>query len=462
MGGGGSGSSQTSNQYMPEDIQLRRMGLDYANKAGGLGGRFSGPSPGAGLDPWTSDTRNNYYGALNQNLPISGQQWMQDSRNAAGFNPMIGLAGQQMPMAQGYNDAGATEAAIRGMMGYGGPGAGGQYANTPGAMAYDPTIALQAAQKNLSTVMGPQLANAGVAGGSNPMSGAYAEAMTNAGTQMAMPINQQVMQNQANWYQPQLQGAIQGGLAQQGAQNQAISQGLGGQIQGQLGQQNAQNQYLGQGYGGMLQGGLNQQQNTFNQAMQTPQGLNQLLQGLQGNYGQQMGLASMGQNAQQQDFLRQQALWQQIVSGLYGSGGMGPMSQTTNTSGGGGGFSGGGAMGGAASGAMIGTALYPGIGTAVGALGGGIMGGFCWVADALYGEGSEEAIAARAWVSEGWQGEDADEFRVWYAEHGEAVADALRLDKGFASQHEDCYREMFDEFVEKGRGYLSARDVRTV
>jgi hypothetical protein len=76
---------------------------------------------------------------------------------------------------------------------------------------------------------------------------------------------------------------------------------------------------------------------------------------------------------------------------------------------------------------------------------------FCLIADALYGEGSEEAQAARVWVSEGWQGEEAEEFREWYAAHGQDVAEALKHDPEFKAAHEAMYRELFDDFVERGR-----------
>jgi hypothetical protein len=79
----------------------------------------------------------------------------------------------------------------------------------------------------------------------------------------------------------------------------------------------------------------------------------------------------------------------------------------------------------------------------------------CWIADALYGEGSEEALAARSWVSEGWQGEEADQFREWYLEHGKLVADALKNDEEFRTAHEQTYRDVFDDFVQLGRGYLA-------
>jgi hypothetical protein len=567
MGGGGQ-TSTTEAQFMPEDIQLRRLGLDYAHAANGLGGNFSQPGPGAQLDPWTDQVRHQYLQDLRQNVPMTGSQWQNMSQQAAMYNPLAnmggmggtggapvgpsmegmaapverpdrmgppGIAPMSVPRAQGlatnpmgmvpqahglsanpmsmapeasrYSDPG-TEWAMGRTAQYGGPGQGGQYTNTPqGVAAYDPSTALQGAQGYMQQVLSPQLQQAAVSGGGNPMSGAYAEAMANASSGMAMDINRQVMQNQANWYNPQMQATLQGGLAQQGAQNQLLSQGFqggiqgelarqgaqnqfmgqgyggaiqgllgqqaaqnqftgqgyGGAIQGLLGQQGAQNQMMSQGFGGQLQGALNQQQNVFNQAMQSPAAQNQLLQGLQGNYGAQMDLANMPQNAEQQDYLRRQALWQQVVSGLYGGGGMQPISQTTNT-GGGGGFNMGGALGGmgggAAMGAMMGSAVG-GVGAlpgaAIGGLGGLFSGGFCWVADALYGEYSEDAQAARAWVSEGWQGEEADEFREWYKEHGQNVANAIHERGEFWKEHGETYYKLFDEFVEKGRGYLASR-----
>jgi hypothetical protein len=74
----------------------------------------------------------------------------------------------------------------------------------------------------------------------------------------------------------------------------------------------------------------------------------------------------------------------------------------------------------------------------------------CWVADALYGEGFDDAEAARTWVSAGLQGDDADEFRAWQQEHGEAVAKALREDPEFKVAHEATYRELFDDFAAHG------------
>jgi hypothetical protein len=170
----------------------------------------------------------------------------------------------------------------------------------------------------------------------------------------------------------------------------------------------------------------------------------------------------MDQAQRQQEFLRQQQLWQQVVSGMYGGGGMSPIGSTTTQSGGGPNAMGmlGGAGSGAAMGAMMGS-VVPGLGTGLGALlggGMGLFGGMCWIADALFGEGSEKAKAARAWVTEGWQGDEADEFREWYEMNGPAIAQEIK--NGQASEMKvTAYFGLFDEFVAKGREYLAVQRV---
>jgi hypothetical protein len=509
-GGGGGTFANPQNAYAAFAPTDTMRGI--ANQGTGqIANQFTGP--GGGLNPWMQDVQQSI-----QSNPAANLQTLQGmTPTAQGYSDQGGTrdamslvqGAQSMapytPQAQGYGGPGIQQGFQTGQnaFGYGGPGGGGQYANTPGAMAYDPTMALQAAQNNLQRVIAPELQNNAVAGGSNPMSGAYAEAITNAGAQMALPIQQQIMQNQANWYNPQLQGAIQGGLGQQGAANQLVSQGFGlqgqgalaqqgaqnqflgtqqqGGVQGVLAQQAAQNQLLGQGFGAQLQGGLNQQnaqnqflgaqqnaglqgllnqgQSQFQGAMAIPgmqgQFINNITQGTQG----QMGLQGMDQQARANAFLNAQNQWNQAMSALSGTSFTNPGMSSYGTQGGGGGFSGGSALGGAASGALMGSMTGNPLGVAGGAVIGGVMGGFggCWIADALYGEGSKNAQAARVWVGEGWQGEEADEFREWYLEHGKRVADALLENGDFTAQHWFRYKELFDSFVRKGREYLAVR-----
>jgi hypothetical protein len=364
---------------------------------------------------------------------------------------------------------------MQSVVGYGGPGDGGQYAGTPvSSIAYDANSALAAAQNNLQRVIAPQLAQDAIASGSNPLSGAYAEALTNAAAGMALPITQQVMQNQQSWFNPQLQGTIQGGLGSQQAGNQLLSQGLGGGIQGALGSQAAsnalitegyranqenrqmsqaaQNEILKMGYGSLMTGDLAKQatsnqflaaqqgaglrameqqgQNQFQAAMASPQLQNQMITNMLQAYGGQMGLAGLDKEAQQKALLNTQDQWNRAMAAMAGTAYTSHgMATTTKTS------------------------QNPDwLGMAVG-LGSAALTGFCWVADALYGEGSAAAQSARLWVSEGWEGDQADSFREWYTENGKAVAQALIHHSEFCEAHEDEYRDLFDTFVMHGRRY---------
>jgi hypothetical protein len=147
------------------------------------------------------------------------------------------------------------------------------------SIAYNPDRQIAAAADYMQRIGAPTIQQQMVAGGQGALSGAAIEAQQNAIAQLAMPILQQVAGVQQRWYEPQLQGAIQGGL----------------------GQQTAQNQLLGQGFGGALTGLASQQQNIFNQAMQQPAALNQLLHGQQSAYGQMYGLADLSRQMEMQD-----------------------------------------------------------------------------------------------------------------------------------------------------------------
>lgn len=70
----------------------------------------------------------------------------------------------------------------------------------------------------------------------------------------------------------------------------------------------------------------------------------------------------------------------------------------------------------------------------------------CWVADALYGEGSIQARLARLWVSEGWQGPAADAFRAVYRRLGPPLARLIRQHPWLGH----LVRPLFDRFVSRG------------
>ena len=70
----------------------------------------------------------------------------------------------------------------------------------------------------------------------------------------------------------------------------------------------------------------------------------------------------------------------------------------------------------------------------------------CWVADALYGEGTMQAKCARLWVTTGWQGWQADAFRALYYKLGPAVAALVKRSR-LARR---LMRPLFDRFVTKG------------
>jgi hypothetical protein len=455
--GGGGSSSTTEASVSPEQRQMFQLGNDLIHSGGLLGNSDYYKTQGfSRMGPWRSDVRNQAYSAASQMAPqFDAKQWQQMSQAAAQQNPLMqqspGITRDAMGMATGYAGPGAAQGLAQQTAAYGGPGAGGQYQVTPmDSMAFNPDRQLQAAQDYMTRIASPQILQNMVASGSGANSGAAIEAQQNAMAQLAMPILQRVSQNQANWYQPQLQGAVQGGLNQQGAQNQLISQGFGGQIQGGLAQQNAQNQMLGTGLQGVLQGLGQQQQNVFQQAMNAPAALNQLLTGQQPAYGNMFNLADLSRQMEQQEFMRRQQLAQSVTGlGMGVPLGGGVQTTTTNAS-----PNWLGALGGAGTGAAMGLAAGP-----FGALAGGVGGlltGFCWVADALYGEGSREAELARIWVSRGWQGEDADSFRDWYLEHGKIVAERLHNDPEYRAQAEPLLRAAFDEFVAEGRAWAKS------
>ena len=260
-------------------------------------------------------------------------------------------------------------------------------------------------------------------------------------------------QAQSQLLQQNLGAYYSGGLAQQEAQNQILSQGFGGEVSGSLASQQAQNQYLSAQQQAGLTGLQQQGQNMYNYQMSIPQQQSIMLGNI-ANAGQtQMSLANLDQQTQQQILAIQTQQWNQALAAAAGTAYTNPGSTTTSSSGSSGGSLAG-AAGGAATGAMAGS-VVPGWGTAAGAVIGGTIGYFCWIADALYGEDSEDANAARAWVGEGWIGGLADLFRTWYYTHGMEVAHALKNDPEFRDAYEADYRKLFDEFVEKGKAYLA-------
>ena len=497
-GGGGGGSFANPNTayqaFAPTDFQR-----GIANwGTGQMGNQFSGPVEG--MNPWQQSmvqTVANNPAVQGLQAPTAQSFQGLTTPEAAGPSNML----QGMPQAQGV---GSFQSSL--------PTAVGGQVN-PYSMqqlgsfspeAFNSDRMLQAAQNNMQRIIAPQLAQNAVAGGSNPMSGAYAEAMANASAGMALPITQQISQQQYGATMPQLnaamqsqlqqqgaqqgfqgmglQGNIQGALAQQGAQNQMLGQGYGGSIQsmlqnqgaqdqlisqgfganlqGGLNQQQAQNAMLSQGYGGQLQGLLNQGQNQFQYGMSLPQQQAQFLSNIQGTAQNQMNLQGLDQQARANAYLNAQNQWAQAMSSLSNTSFTNPGMNTYQSTPGQGFNIGGsmtGALGGAATGAMMGS-VVPGLGTGIGALIGGGMGlmggGFCWIADALYGEGSEEALAARHWVSNGWTGPEADAFREWYKDRGPELARQIREGE-MSDIRVETYRMIFDEFVQLGRGSLA-------
>ena len=89
------------------------------------------------------------------------------------------------------------------------------------------------------------------------------------------------------------------------------------------------------------------------------------------------------------------------------------------------------------------------IGTAAGTTGALLAPLICWVADALYGEGSSQAQLARLWVSKGWQGWPADAFRALYRRIGPWLAEAIRRHPWLGV----LVRPLFNRFVRRGWDY---------
>ncbi len=83
-----------------------------------------------------------------------------------------------------------------------------------------------------------------------------------------------------------------------------------------------------------------------------------------------------------------------------------------------------------------------------------LLGSICWVADAIYGEGSPSARLARLWVSEGWQGRKADAFRAVYRRIGPRLASLIRRWPRLGAP----LRPLFDSFVVKGWHYDEAAE----
>lgn len=73
----------------------------------------------------------------------------------------------------------------------------------------------------------------------------------------------------------------------------------------------------------------------------------------------------------------------------------------------------------------------------------------CWVADAIYGEGSEEAAMARLWISTGWKGRIADVTRTIYKKIGPTVAGVVKK----SSVLKAILKPLFNQAVKRGRNY---------
>ena len=195
-----------------------------------------------------------------------------------------------------------------------------------------PEAAIAAAQKNLSTITAPGLAQQAAATGGSMDSGAYLEALANAGTAASVPISQQQLAMQGQYgmqgnelmsQQNQQANAIRG---QYGLQNNDINSQYGLQgntIRGQYGlqsndianQQNQQGNQIRAGYGlqaNDLAGSLAQgrQNQLYGLEMAAPGmgatlSANNMAFENQRNQGL-MGLAGTEREGQLQDYLRQQ------------------------------------------------------------------------------------------------------------------------------------------------------------
>ena len=75
--------------------------------------------------------------------------------------------------------------------------------------------------------------------------------------------------------------------------------------------------------------------------------------------------------------------------------------------------------------------------------GGMAMGGFCWIAAAIYGDGTPEFIAARRWIFYEWTGPVAACVRFGYRHFGQQIAKSPWL----------CgkLKPLFDIAVQKGK-----------
>lgn len=84
------------------------------------------------------------------------------------------------------------------------------------------------------------------------------------------------------------------------------------------------------------------------------------------------------------------------------------------------------------------------IGGIVSGVGGALMG--CYVAAEFYGWFTPNWWDARNWIVEGWQGDEAEEFREVYLREGEDLAKRVREDDGYRER----LRPMFEWAREQG------------
>ena len=85
-------------------------------------------------------------------------------------------------------------------------------------------------------------------------------------------------------------------------------------------------------------------------------------------------------------------------------------------------------------------------------LGGAAKGGAalaaCWIAAAIYGEGTQEFQLARKWIFELWQGPLADAIRDFYLNHGKEIATLIEVNP----ELRESIKPLFDlaiEYAEK-------------
>ena len=79
--------------------------------------------------------------------------------------------------------------------------------------------------------------------------------------------------------------------------------------------------------------------------------------------------------------------------------------------------------------------------------GAGVAAAACWIAAAIYGEGTPEFHLARKWIFELWQGPIADSARNFYLDHGREIATLVRTNSALR----EAIKPLFDLAVESAK-----------